>query len=83
MRDERGDVYLYFAGAGSMPEYMFHPIAALALYGQPFGFTREDVVQIRRLLKYIKGEPGSYAGGTGFWESLADRIESLLPPETI
>lgn len=52
-----------------------HGLAALALYGQPFGFTREDL----RLLKHCEASVG--------WKheeevrNLADRIEALLPPE--
>lgn len=51
-------------------------VAALALYGQTFGFTREDVTQLR------------FLAATDGWEAfrefaigLADRIEALLPPE--
>lgn len=45
-----------------------HAIAALALYGQPFGFTRKDVKALRHL-------------GWPAYEGIADRIEALLPPE--
>lgn len=47
-----------------------HGLAALALSGQPFGFTREDVEEIR-----AAGPIG------GILYSIADRIEALLPPE--
>jgi hypothetical protein len=46
-------------------------LAALALHGQPFGFTREDV----DLLRWV-AEHTDHATGR-----LADRIEALLPPE--
>ena len=56
-----------------------HAAAALALYGQPFGFTREDVALLR----------GERFGGFNedrveLWEAmdnLAARIAALLPPE--
>ena len=44
--------------------------AALALYGQPFGFTHEDVAALRRIEEIAQLEvPG-----------LAERIAALLPP---
>ena len=46
-----------------------HALAALCLYGEPFGFTREDV-RILRAAACIDDMVG-----------LADRIEALLPPE--
>lgn len=51
-----------------------HALAALALHGQIFGFTREDVQILRTIeLEYIQGGPFSLT-------SMADRIEALLPP---
>lgn len=62
--------------------------AALALYGQPFGFRRDDVVWLRDAANEIR--IGRYAM-RGFYEeptpmekllhSIADRIAALLPPE--
>lgn len=52
--------------------FLCHYIAALALNGQPFGFTWEDIEQLRH-------------GGCD-WDDqvhlsdIADRIEALLPP---
>lgn len=40
-----------------------HAVAALALYKQPFGFSRDDVIAAQRAGLY----------------SLADRIQALLP----
>lgn len=60
-------------GCGSVP---LVKIAALALAGQPFGFTREDVAMLRRLPLADYTDEWRYA-----FESLIDRIESLLPPE--
>lgn len=49
-----------------------HTLAALALYGQPFGFTREDVEMLRSAAE-IPGRDDLH--------DLAARIEALLPPE--
>jgi len=59
-----------------------HAVAALSLHNQPFGFTREDVEMLRSTLPadtLILGKSEEQAK----WElqELADRIESLLPPE--
>jgi len=47
-----------------------HAIAALALYGQSFGFTREDFTHLRICSLVPNGRLAS----------IADRIEALLPP---
>lgn len=59
-----------------------HGLAALALHGQPFGFTREDATNLRAL-----PDVGWHYGGEGGVETvrewlndLAGRIEALLPP---
>ena len=44
-----------------------HQLAAVALYGQPFGFTWDDVDRLR-----TTNDP--------VLRSLADRIAALLPP---
>lgn len=71
------------------PNTRRHALAALALHGQPFGFTREDV---RRLLATAKESDegdastdyylGGYQGtvGSDWLRDLAARIEALLPP---
>lgn len=59
-----------------------HALAALALYGQPFGFSHEDVREIQdagfAVMKF---------GGNRAWQqrlqAIADRIKALLPPETV
>lgn len=53
-----------------------HALAALALHGQPFGFTREDVSD----LLWIRGTHPDIDLGERM-TSLANRIEALLPPE--
>jgi len=81
--EDRGQLIIGGLGEGRED---FRRIAALALYGQPFGFTRDDVTAIRFAREALErfgaavGEPlsGEIAGQ---YESLADRIEALLPPE--
>lgn len=58
-----------------------HRLAAIMLYGQPFGFTREDVGFLRSTIRHFEeAGPASY-GREEELRSLADRIEALLPPE--
>ena len=52
-------------------------LAALCLHGQPFGFTREDLKGLRRLMQREGPRIHLYGSVT----TLADRIEALLPPE--
>lgn len=49
-----------------------HALAALALYGQPFGFTRDDIALLRAY---------AHGGSDMRFQDLADRVEALLPPE--
>lgn len=60
-----------------------HALAALALYGERFGFTHDD-------LRMLDNHPDLYGGYQGsreeqawwaFIASLRDRIAALLPPE--
>lgn len=52
-----------------------HALAALALHGQPFGFTREDVRFLRDVDVFAFTEDAQMA------QSIAARIAALLPPE--
>jgi len=52
-----------------------HYVAAVNLYGQPFGFDRSDVRELRST-----ADDANTVGGA-WLESIADRIEALLPPE--
>ena len=52
-----------------------HALAALCLYEQEFGFTREDVDVLRGISRC------EFAPGHDGLDSLADRIEALLPPK--
>lgn len=69
-----------------------HAVAALALHGQPFGFTRADVSELRaaakRALERSVDEVGAFAetdwtmlNTSNRLHALADRIAALLPPE--
>lgn len=67
-----------------------HRIAALALHGQPFGFTWDDVAGLREITSAYIGlidqavaSPASIAGEETLAQqlrALADRIAALLPP---
>jgi hypothetical protein len=50
-------------------------LAALALDGQPFGFTQEDVAALRRAAGTISDEPTAQA-----LRDLGERLRALLPP---
>lgn len=68
----------------SFPERR-HSEAALALYGQPFGFTWEDVDFLNGLLSgKDRTSDASFIAHTLGWHtdlmSLRDRIAALLPP---
>jgi hypothetical protein len=52
-----------------------HALAAFALSGQPFGFTREDVALVRAAAEGAKPAPSREA-----LNGLAERLEALLPP---
>lgn len=52
-----------------------HALAALALHGQPFGFTREDVIRVLRVANDMV--PGTDEQRD--WVSLARRLAALLP----
>ncbi len=49
-------------------------LAAFALHEQPFGFTRQDSAVVRSAAEAARG------GDAELLQSLADRIEALLPP---
>ncbi len=57
-----------------------HRTAALCLYEQPFGFTREDVDLLRTVVREASHrEVGSDEKDA--MHDIADRIEALLPPQ--
>lgn len=51
------------------------PLAAFALAGQPFGFTREDASVVRRAADGSEAEATKHA-----LHDLAERLEALAPP---
>jgi len=55
--------------------YSPHQIAALALHGQPFGFTREHVTLLDYLAHDCSGPMSRQV------DALIEIIEALLPPE--
>jgi len=68
-----------------------HGLAALALHGQPFGFTREDVASLEREANELKAwasaadtdtEGTEMIGRCFILLGIAARIAALLPPET-
>ena len=78
----------YFsAGDATIPEDGFdagpearHATAALCLYGQPFGFTREHAEKLR-WAAYCMDEAGIVHADGDDLRVVADLIEALLPPE--
>ena len=56
-------------------------LAAFALHAQPFGFTREDAAAVRRAAEAVQG--GTTGLDAELLESLAARIEALLPPGAV
>lgn len=64
-----------------------HGIAALALHGQSFGFTREDARKLAGIIEAyhetesVLEEMLNDQAMFNWFKSLHDRIESFLPPE--
>lgn len=58
-----------------------HQIAAVCLYGEPFGFTRKDVDLLREEARCCRDHWNQRLAAL-FFDELADRIAALLPPET-
>lgn len=87
-RDEHGGTV--FMDGWCRPPHT-HALAALALYGQPFGFTREMVDALRAICCDASimhsdrcvgvGEYDEAAAKLALAESAVDRIAALLPPE--
>jgi hypothetical protein len=59
-----------------------HRRAALSLYGKSFGFTHEDALRIRGVVKFAQEMSGGQASRSALaaLTSIAERIEALLPP---
>lgn len=74
------------------PSPAIHALAALALHGQPFGFSWADVALLERLADYDHREAACLEGHVDDFPEVADnreahvralaaRIAALLPPE--
>lgn len=78
-----GDEYQSTGPDCVIPAGALHALAALALHGQPFGFTWEDVDLLRRAAEDagvgLYGEEERAEAGRDF-SALAARIAALLPP---
>lgn len=76
--------WMYRADNDTPEEY--HAAGALYLYGQPFGFTREDAEAVRLCIRicdvWITREDtlALWQQNRPYVLSIADRIEALLPP---
>lgn len=77
---EDGTVDVQGGAAGIKGERFRHMLAALALHGQPFGFTREDLATIRKGFDLSDDQWRSETEAAA--ASLYARIEALLPPES-
>jgi hypothetical protein len=69
-----GEEWLHVGNALIDPRLDRHALAALALHGQPFGFTHEDVDELREAY-----EADPLLVGRDVLD-IADRIAALLPP---
>jgi hypothetical protein len=76
------------AASDAAQEGRLHRAAALAPYGQPYGFTPEDVRMLRRLFTERWDLANAFGGNREAMmhradaiADLADRIAGLLPPE--
>lgn len=85
-----GDIAVEIANAADQGQ--FHVVAALALYGQKFGFTREHARALREIADEQESRLKNPHWGMTDDRSraryqiiqtreAADRIEALLPPE--
>lgn len=65
-----------------IPNSYRHAIAALALHGQPGGFTPGDVAMLRTLEgMLLSGDWGDQDNEAHHVSALAAKIAALLPPE--
>ncbi len=74
-------IYTTYVGVAESPipqTGRLHALAALALHGQTFGFTQEDV----RLVEFVASFDPQNHPDVPKLRSLASRISALLPPPT-
>jgi hypothetical protein len=72
-------------GGGRFKHLDGHALAAINLYGQPFGFTHEDVDAIRTALmeQHFDLTDDQYTtDATRQFHRVLAKIEALLPPRT-
>lgn len=75
---ESSPIHMATVGYAERP----HALAALALHGQPFGFTWEDVDELRSGAELDEDNASGHLAGpfTSPLRAIADRIAALLPP---
>lgn len=78
---------VYVEGDAVVVEYTYitnqrHALAALCLYGQPFGLTSEDILTLEGHLARMAHSPGVTWDDNAKMLSLRDRIAALLPPSS-
>lgn len=82
-RDGAICVSAHYSNARVHPE-LRHPLAALCLHGQPFGFTWEDVDAMEAVYRRVIASPEPFgeqlAAAIERVHDLADRLAALLPP---
>lgn len=84
VRDAYGDLTVRYDHEmfAIVPSELEHALAALALYGQPFGFTWEDVETLRAVIAEFPMRDEAEADELGSrLHALANRIAALLPPD--
>lgn len=69
----------FLRGMSQVIDKQCHPMAALCLHGQEFGFTREMVSLLGRAA-YLVDLRGRYQDGDGLRE-ISEIVAALLPPE--
>lgn len=79
---ERADFATWFEYVhGATPATPEHGIAALALYGQPFGFTQDDLQMCEEQVTLFNGGDNEVDDAEADrWRALAAKIRALLPP---
>jgi hypothetical protein len=58
-----------------------HAVAAQCLYGEPFGFTREDAAQVRYFATWASNRELVTDERQDHLHRIADKLAALLPPE--
>ena len=67
-----------------IPDELRHPLAALCLHGQPYGFSQADLRSLEAIYRWVIADPrnlGPVADDVERVYDLADRITALLSRE--